>query len=106
MYILIQREKFSFMSHLHTKIHFLALIMMPSMCLFRELLHVLYHKTTIVMIDVARTTIISPPICHHYGIGPRWKLCLESCGPATQRMGLLGTGFSLTSLPNVHTAGS
>lgn len=49
------------------KIRFLALIIKPYICLFKELFHALYHKTTIINLGEASTIIIPPPTYHHNG---------------------------------------
>lgn len=88
------------------KIRFLALIIKPYICLFKELFHALYHKTTIINLGEASTIIIPPPTYHHNGDDHWYNVQMEIVPrvlwPSYLRDEALGTGFSFTSLPNSY----
>lgn len=73
------------MTYLHLKIHFLALIIIPYICL-RKFFHVLYHKRMIIKMEGTATIIISLIYATFIGMitsaESRWELCLGSLWPS------------------------
>lgn len=90
------------MSHLHLKIHFLALIIVPYICL-RKLFHVLYHKIMIIKMGGAATIIISLPYATFMGMitgaESKWELCLGSLWPSYPGDGAVGDWLLPYQLP-------